>query len=499
MDSAQQDDGQPQHEEKPEEHGAGDAGGAAKPPGHAGDKGKADDDKAKPGDEVQQPFFMRQLVEVFLLLDNVSATKEKKLPDKLADPVFGPQDDVNAKDWIQQIAEIRYPPDSASKQEQALQAAKLYRARDALNHAAFPATSNTIGFTLLVSGGQSSFPGFIRNSVHSLTRKALSLFLTREELKRWNERSDWFQHSLLNDELSRSEWAAIAFPNFVSSARYFRWYTWGLLITLLAWLAFTSILSWQVATGNALVHEISDLKTSIEELGGQAADADPSGKPPTEDTSGAKNNPDDGLAKDKVKAAPGDTGTPKSDSPYRPADQLAQKTAELQVARENLHSWLTQEVWFGTRLCDLFKEDCPRQKQPAGSPLPDEWQWASILVAILANNVLPILYGVLGAGAAVTRGLSQDMRDYLLTPRHLKMSVIQLALGAVIGATIGLFVSPAGDGSQTGDGLLENVRLSTAALCFIAGFGVEGVFQALETLITRLFNLEGPQQQAPVK
>jgi len=36
------------------------------------------------------------------------------------------------------------------------------------------------------------------------------------------------------------------------------------------------------------------------------------------------------------------------------------------------------------------------------------------------------------------------------------------------------------------------VPLSASALCFIAGFGVDGVFQALEGLIRRVFNVSDP-------
>jgi hypothetical protein len=105
----------------------------------------------------------------------------------------------------------------------------------------------------------------------------------------------------------------------------------------------------------------------------------------------------------------------------------------------------------------------------------------------MGTAVLPFLYGLLGAGAAIIRSLSRKIRASLLSPRDLHLSFQQLALGAVIGACIGLFVSaPGGDGEE---GLLGPVTLSASAISFVAGFGVEAVFQAIEALITRLFNL----------
>lgn len=111
---------------------------------------------------------------------------------------------------------------------------------------------------------------------------------------------------------------------------------------------------------------------------------------------------------------------------------------------------------------------------------------ATAYANIIATAVLPFLYGLLGAGAAIVRSLSRKIRASLLSPRDLHLSLQQLALGAVIGACIGLFVAGPSD---AGEGLLGPVTLSASALSFIAGFGVEAVFQGIESLITRIFNL----------
>ena len=119
-----------------------------------------------------------------------------------------------------------------------------------------------------------------------------------------------------------------------------------------------------------------------------------------------------------------------------------------------------------------------------------EHQRASVLVEILAIAVLPIFYEILGAGAAAVRDLWSKTRDFLLLPRDMTLSWGRLALGAVIGACIGLFVSPTtGTAGQTGPALTTAVTLTPSALSFIAGFGVEGIFVALETIIKRVFNI----------
>jgi hypothetical protein len=123
----------------------------------------------------------------------------------------------------------------------------------------------------------------------------------------------------------------------------------------------------------------------------------------------------------------------------------------------------------------------------------NDQQWAIVMVQLLTTAVLPLFYGILGAGAAVVRIIWGKMRDSLLTPRDLTLSLGQLALGAVIGACIGLFIVPSGNGSQSAIGFTSIGTLTPSAVSFIAGFGVEGVFVALEGLIKRLFNVPDPK------
>jgi hypothetical protein len=60
---------------------------------------------------------------------------------------------------------------------------------------------------------------------------------------------------------------------------------------------------------------------------------------------------------------------------------------------------------------------------------------------------------------------------------------VHVGLGSLIGGCIGLFVTPA-DVSPASPGS----HLSIAALCFLAGFSVENVFQMLERIAHAAFN-----------
>jgi hypothetical protein len=177
------------------------------------------------------------------------------------------------------------------------------------------------------------------------------------------------------------------------------------------------------------------------------------------------------------------------------------KNASPSNSREDLGDWLSYWGWVKLLPYYICGGSCLHNVNvtvtlPATLIKPDkeidEHRWAAVLVEVLTSSVLPLVYGVLGAGAAVVRNIWAKMKDSLLSPRDIILSWGQLALGAVIGASIGLFITPSGVGSQT-SGLASAITLTPSALSFIAGFGVEGVFVMLESLIKRVFNIPEPK------
>jgi hypothetical protein len=159
-------------------------------------------------------------------------------------------------------------------------------------------------------------------------------------------------------------------------------------------------------------------------------------------------------------------------------------------SRHDLADWLALWGWLKAlshKLCD--PAGCLTEAAVKLQPNEiNEQQWAAVLLQVLATAVLPIFYGLLGAGAAVVRSLWNKTRDSLLGRRDVLLSVGQMAQGAVIGACIGLFVTPSGT-SQGVAAFTGAASLTPSALSFIAGFGVDSVFIALESLIKRVFNI----------
>ena len=116
-------------------------------------------------------------------------------------------------------------------------------------------------------------------------------------------------------------------------------------------------------------------------------------------------------------------------------------------------------------------------------------------LAVHANYILPVIFAFLGAAAFVVLDFYGKVRESVLVPRDHLLSWIRLGLGLMIGGCIGLLVSsyapPPSAGVQSS--LIASLTLSASGLAFLAGFGVEGVFSMLQTLVRRVFPAENPR------
>src|SRR3954468_18778362 len=397
-------------------------------------------DGAGSGPEDPKAFILtRARSEVPLLLDYLWACPDNTISSlSLANPPAG---SGLPADWIEKVCEITWPPKrnpaaEAEIGDEADQAALLLKARDYLNSLAAPASGTTIAFTLLV---------------------------TQEESGESRRR----RHEGAESVPSRSSLAADAYPDLVARARHFRRHLRLMTWVPAAWLIVTVLLSWYLVIGNAALGDYSEAVQATTRV---AADTngfrqEASSKDPLKRGVGVK--PGAGLPCAPAAAAVANQAPPAT----TPADPCPDLSAEGQRnrAERGLRNWT---LGFGDHAT------------------------ASWLAALLGSAVLPVLYGFVGAAAAVVRSLSSRMRASLLSPRDMQLSVQQLVLGAVIGACISLFVG--GPDTEPNSTLFGPVALSASAVSFVAGFGVESVFQALEAVIKRVFNLTpAPTDRVP--
>lgn len=383
----------------------------------------------------------RELQEVHLLLDNISSDPEKSL--RLGD------EDIKrlGDDWLVRICQMECPPENDPPSE-ADNAALLIRAKDYLNGLAKPASGLTIAFTHLVTRGADN-EGVARDPD--------------------------------DGSPSRGTLAEGAYPDLVGKARVFRKSMFWIRIFLLLWLVFTCIFSWHVAFGNAALAQRAAAKTALADA--QKLVDDRLGAGTTETTpKGGTAAPVAAVPPAGVKGvASAARDCPKAPLPPGEDDGLTTQQRQACQARSDAEKALAiadDQIahWIFWRSYD------------SGLALST---YAVALTGILGTAVLPVLYGILGAGAAIVRSLSQKMKQSLLAPRELNLALQRLALGAVTGACIGIFVAqPSASGAADAATAMGPVALSSSGLSFLAGFGVDAVFGALEAVIGRIFNTQ---------
>lgn len=325
------------------------------------------------------------------------------------------------------------------------------------------------------------------------------------------DNSAWPGGNLGGAPPSRMSLSRFAYPGLIRSARRFNWTINALLFLLFLWLIVTCALSWHVSAGRAILARLDAVETARTAIQKRIADAEvgdvkpsPSGAGPAPAPAATGSSPAAATAaspKQYVQryceragrlpppkdAAVGAKIDQFEDAAQRQiCDQLAENRVNYSNAREDIADWLAPWGLLKSAAHKMCGGRCLKDENIALPPKEvNQQQWAAVLVELLATAVLPLCYGFLGAGAAVVRNIWGKMRDSLLSPRDLTLSLGQLALGAVIGACIGLFIAPTGAASQ---GLTGSFTLTPSALSFIAGFGVESVFVALESFISRVFN-----------
>jgi len=396
----------------------------------------------------------RELSEVHLLLDNISSNPDNRLPVTAAEVPAGLD-----KDWLRKVCEIDWPP--AKSDDKAAEACLLIRTKDFLNTLAKPASGATIAFTILVTQDSS-------------------------KSRRRRDEPD-------GAAPSRTSLASVAYPDLLAKARRFRRTVLWLSLFLFGWLLLTCCLSWGVSYGNAAIAQLSTAQANYDKAIQSVEGTEVPSKPDTTQSPprpGAQATPvpvtlrpaEDlclKARKDLAAAAIGAT-VYVSVAQLQACETLQQAAFTRSDARLTLAKWLRPFTYMSYM---------------TANPDADYLALANARVSILGNGVLPFCFGMLGAGAAIVRSLSRKMKLSLLTPRDLNLSLQQLALGAVTGACIGLFVAQPGAATAPGT-TLGTVALSGSALSFIAGFGVDAVFSTIEGIIQRIFNV-APQPGSP--
>lgn len=470
----------------------------------------ADDHLAPPADNIspthiQDFIFVRELCEVYLLLDHISGRWDKTFPTTAPGTTPDPHL-ANDSVSVEAICKIGWPV-MGSPVERAQQAATLLLAKDRLNAASKPANGATIAFTLMVVGEENRqsdrSPKAKRRSAE--TSDAVGSHGTE---KRFDGERDPHQaradsgKGWLGEHRTpptRMYLAHKAFPGLINAATEFRRRISTLVYSLVAFLIVTCLLSWYAAAGNIILTHLDTVHAQEREISRKigimvtsslADNLKPTTAPAGSGLEEVSLSRTDNLALtakgDPVYSAEAcrayfihTLDRSKSAEPFYICDMLDDKLKEHEAIGANLARWLFwKNAWPGPKI----------------EPHANNEEFSRIMTQVLISSVLPFFYGILGAGAAVLRDLWSKMRESCLSPRDSTLAFGQLALGAIIGACISLFISPAIAGAPS-ESVLGGFILTGSALSFVAGFGVEGVFQALESLVRRIFNNPDPTKK----
>lgn len=427
---------------------------------------------------IQDFIFVRELCEVYLLLDHISGRWDKTFPPTapgVAPDALSPHDSVS----VEAICKIGWPV-VGNPIERAQQAATLLLAKDRLNAASKPANGATIAFTLMVVGEEN------RRGVRSPQAKQHAVETSAgvgagPHPARADAGKGWLGEH--RTPPTRMYLAHKAFPGLINAADEFRQRISKLVYSLVAFLVVTCLLSWYAAAGNIILTHLDAVHTQEREIGRKIGIMVTSSladnlKRDVAPASSAFGDPVH-SAEECRKYFGNILDRAKSAEPFYICDTLDDKIKEHDAIGANL-----------TRLL-FWKNFWPGQKIESHA---NNEEFTRIMTQLLVASILPFFYGILGAGAAVLRDLWSKMRESCLSPRDSTLAYGQLALGAIIGACISLFISPSIAGSPN-ESVLGGFLLTGSALSFVAGFGVEGVFQALESLVRRIFNNPDPTKK----
>ena len=158
-------------------------------------------------------------------------------------------------------------------------------------------------------------------------------------------------------------------------------------------------------------------------------------------------------------------------------DQLK---ADRRALQDAIRSWMVRPCnsAFTRWMCAWSETDLKRQQTqtaPDETYLSNELFMAAVARDRMAQIILPMLLGLLGAYSYVLRNLSLDIQNRSFAPGSAIHHVVRLSLGALAGIASGWLLKP--------EDVTSFSSLPSWALAFVAGYSVELVFAAMDRIV----------------
>jgi hypothetical protein len=416
---------------------------------------------------VNSFIFDADVHEVFLLIDHISGRSEKSLkdldtsgielpalqgdhqPQQAAVAAVPSNQKPSVSDVLYRLCQIGYPrhPDPMTR---AAKAAFVLGIKDRLNALASPARGITVAYTAMF--------------VSSTGRCSIISLRKPEEIPA--------RHAARNDL------AKEAYPVLESHAKCFsrlsRQFPWLMAIMLVL----TASAYWDVGFGRTIVQRIEQISKERFDL------LHPAQKPAT------------GAVTEKECQSGANLTSEQTETCVRADDlekQITDSRADLYnfsiAALGDPQSGLVLRVlaWFRpVHYGFVFNGQVPPQNRPEAS--------VAWVLSLFSTYVLPAMFGLLGTLAAIMRAIQGKVRDSLLGPRDLPLSILGLFIGPMAGLAVGLYFTPTGTTTAGSAGLAGSVSLSASGLGFLAGYGADAFFKFVDALLIRVFALDQPSK-----
>jgi hypothetical protein len=453
---------------------------------------------------LDEEIFRRDLNEVHLLIDFISSLPGKSLNDlNLPDPSWVPANQqsnekrrvMDTAESIVHISRIRFPPAPEPK-VRAENAALLLLAKDRLNDLARPTRGRSIAYTTMFAAGISKRKG------------------------------------AQGQEPSRLDLAQRVCPELVSQVRRFRWFYICSLLFVFAWLIFTALCYWDVALGDSILQHVNQLdqeqSTMLRTIPNLLDCANQVGAGSEQNSSIRvsclelnKLSENQQRTADELTKFSSCSGWTRylflrcwsgsnfvGRSPESGSGPSVNRTGSPTSAQSQTAGAENRPESAGAAPAQQRGTESAKQTVPAGqhATAPSEkgdtvmgeqasLMDASAIAAVLfvfSTYILPMMFGLLGTLVAALRSVHDKIRDNLLAPRDLLLTLTSLPIGAIAGLSVGLFFRFQGGSVSGSSGLSGAVSLGAAGLAFLAGYAADAFFSFLDSVRSQVFKATNP-------
>jgi hypothetical protein len=410
--------------------------------------------------DQRRAYYLALLNEIRMLVDYIAADATQTIAEiHIKDPRL-PSEELTVGAILSRLdevnSELEHPPEAAA--ERAIKpedTAFLQIMRDVLNRIARPASSLTIAYTALVTGSRRSKDA---ESREKLARKAYG------------------------GMISTADWHRLTQRMFLVFA---------VLITVLAVRE-----SSNVALGRDYMRNLANLQVQQASIAAEKTRLEGLLPTPLEALLPTESVEGSGSSRDKASETFVVSVFSLCDHQSALANYFKQQNIDLPL-RAQVHDVCGRDYVlaknFGIVHDQLrkYEKNWWEMAGPLTSPTNGQDDVEFIIgpaLTMWGNYMLPVIFGFLGILVFVILDFYSKIRDSRLDPRDYRLSVIRLVLGLVTGSCIGLFYSATAptEASPT-ESVAAALSLSASGIAFLAGYGVEGVFNMLEQLVSRVF------------